>query len=175
MIQAYPILASDVSANFMISWFLNLSNSFYQTYDLFISATSPNWISPLFLDHCTSAEYLFNVICAFIPASLSIQDHHTTTTSNKWRGVKVTRFSPRWVWGRIHCTFICTYNVQCENVYHDKNIKKSMHCYITYYLIRSLINKKMTLKLFDGHVQFYEFWQLFLDLKMQKLCPILNL
>ena len=115
-----------VSANFMISWFLNLSNSFYQTYDLFISATSPNWISPLFLDHCTSAEYLFNVICAFIPASLSIQDHHTTTTSNKWRGVKVTRFSPRWVWGRIHCTFICTYNVQCENVYHDKNIKKKV-------------------------------------------------
>ena len=124
--EPISILASDVSANFMISWFLNLSNSFYQTYDLFISATSPNWISPLFLDHCTSAEYLFNVICAFIPASLSIQDHHTTTTSNKWRGVKVTRFSPRWVWGRIHCTFICTYNVQCENVYHDKNIKKKV-------------------------------------------------
>ena len=121
-----------VSANFMISWFLNLSNIFYQTYDFFISATSPNnCIFPLFLDHCTSAEYLFNVICAFIPASLSIQDHHTTTTSNKWRGVKVTRFSPRWVWGRIHCTFICTYNVQCENVYHDKILKKSMYCYIT--------------------------------------------
>ena len=96
-----------------------------------ISATSPNCIFPLFLDHCTSAEYLFNVICAFIPASLSIQDHHTTTTSNKWRGVKVTRFSPRWVWGRIHCTFICTYNVQYENVYHDKILKKSMYCYIT--------------------------------------------
>ena len=112
--QFHDILIFEFIA-FIIKFFLS-------TLWFIISATSQNCIVPLFLDHCTSAEYLFNVICAFIPASLSIQDHHTTTTSNKWRGVKVTRFSPRWVWGRIHCTFICTYNVQCENVYHDKNI-----------------------------------------------------
>ena len=84
--QFHDVLIFEVIA-FIINFFLS-------TLWFIISATSPNCIFPLFLDHCTSTEYLFNVICAFIPASLSIQDHHTTTTSNKWRGVKVTRFPP---------------------------------------------------------------------------------
>ena len=122
-----------VSANFMISWFLNLSNSFYQTYDLFISATSPNWISPLFLDHCTSAEYLFNVICAFIPASLSIQDHHTTTTSNKWRGVKVQRVFPPDEFGAAYIVHLYVRTMYSARTFiMTKILKKSRYALLHY-------------------------------------------
>ena len=46
--SSLSILASDVSANFMISCFLNLPNSFYQTYDLLLVQLLQIAFSPYF-------------------------------------------------------------------------------------------------------------------------------
>ena len=117
-----------------ISWYLDFwiyQIVFIKLMIYYYSATSPNCIFPLFLDHCTSAEYLFNVICAFIPASLSIQDHHTTTTSNKWRGVKVTRFPPD-EFGAAYIVHLYVRTMYSTRTFiMTKILKKSMYCYIT--------------------------------------------